>query len=141
METKTVINKIQERVNLEFRQLQEVSNTIDNVVHSLDGEVKDFDAALRGLDELRRVFGDIKNGVQAAHGNMLEGQELLNDLVDGAANTTVLVNNLISVFMKSDYSILVQALMALDPLLRREMFKELPAEVRRKLIIELGGEE
>ena len=135
--TKTIINKIQQRVDREFRQLQQVSNTIDSVVHSLDGDVKDFDAALQGLDELRRVFGDIKNGMQAARGNLLEGQELLNDLVDGTANTTVLVNNLISVFMKSDYSILIQSLMELDPILRQEAFKTITPDLRLMLITEL----
>lgn len=138
METKTVINKIQQRVNPEFRQLQQVSDTIDSVVDSLGGDVRDYDAAMRGLDEIREVFNDIRGGIQAAYGNLLEGQELLNELVDGSANTVVLVNNLINVFMKSDYSILVQALYTLDPILRREALGKLPPEMKRKLVVELG---
>jgi len=136
--TKTVINKIQERVNREFNQLTAAANTIDQVAYSLDGEVKDFDAAMRGLDELRGIFSDILGGLRATTGNLREGQELLNDLVDGSANSVTLINQLVDVFMAGDYGILVQALEVLDPPLRVEALRKLPRDARQQLLKELN---
>lgn len=132
--TKSIINKIQERVDREFKQLQQVNDTIDFVTRSLSGEVKDFDLALQGLDELRRVLGDIKGGVEAAHGNLAEGQELLQELVEGSSSTATLINGLVNTFMRGDYSILLQALAALDKPLLSEAIKAMPHEQRRELI-------
>lgn len=133
----SVINKIQARVDREFNQLQQAVKTVDLVTDSLNGEVKDFAAALRGLDELRDVLGSVYGGVSAAHGNLQESRELLQDLVEGQSNTATLVNNLIGTFMQGDYSILLQALSELDKPLLSEAIRAIPHEQRRELIDEL----
>lgn len=135
--TKTIVNKIQQRVENSFPQLVQVNDTIASVVGYLEGPNKNLPAAVMALDELRDIINTETSMVQAAYGNLLEGQELLSELVDGSANTATLVNNLIGTFMKGDYSILIQSLEILDPLLRREAMSKLSPELRQSLLSDI----
>ena len=135
--TRTIVNKIIERARLDHNKLVTLAETYERVMPVLNEDIEDMGAALRGLDELKIVLDDIHKEMSAGVGNLAEGSDLLQELVNGSANTTLLMSNIVEVFFKSDYKILVQVLMELDPPMRRQAFDDLPIELRQELLREL----
>jgi len=135
--TKTIVDKIVQRATLNHNKLVTFAETYERVMPVLSNDVEDMGAALRGLDELKNVLDDIHKEMSAGVGNLSEGADLLQELLNGSANTTLLMSNIVEVFFKSDYKILVQVLMELDPPLRRQAFDQLPIELRQELLQEL----
>lgn len=135
--TKTILNKLVPRVKRRDKKIARAERTFNRVLPPLKEDVIDLGVAVRGLEELIRIFTDIYLDLSSGVGHLEEaGEELTEARMEHAQDATVIMN-LIPVFMKSHPDILTQVLETIDDQPLRDALAALEPKKRRALLNEL----